>query len=399
MRYDLGQSAGSDAIHSDPRYSYAVCKLIADNGKEGVGLAFTLGKGNELVCKAIEYLSEILIGKDLDEITNNWGSLSRQISDHPHLRWLGPHKGVVHLALASITNAVFDLWAKEKGVPLWKLLIDLEPETIINLLDFRYVDDELSKDEAREILTTRNNSALDSTILKNGYPGYDTSIGWINYSNKKIVENAKIAVGNGFTAMKMKVGLKDSDRDIHRANLIRNTVGDKVKLMFDANQQWDLAQAVKNCNRLKDINPFWIEEPLHPDDIIGHQTLAKEIAPIKIAAGEHVPNKIMFKNYLQTKSLGFNQVDAVRVGGVSEFILISLLSRKFGVPVYPHVGDMGQIHQHLVLFNHIKIGHPVGFLEYIPHIRKHFIFPAKVEGGLYQVPQEPGSSSDLVEIS
>lgn len=396
-RFQLEESAGSDAVHTVPQYSYAVCQLITDSNLVGTGLAFTLGNGNNLVCQAIKYLAEELVGREINELMYNFGDVFRKISDSPTYRWLGPHKGVIHLALASITNACFDLWAKSKDVPLWKLLIDLKSDEIVRLLDFRYIEDVLTKKEALDILNNANASKANRLgILDTGYTGYDTSVGWFNYPDEKVVANAKKAVENGFTAMKLKVGSKDHERDIRRATLIRDTVGDDVTIMLDANQQWTLHESIDIVSKLKEMNPYWIEEPTDPDDILAHQTLARAISPIPIALGEHVPNKIMFKNFLQANAMKFNQVDAVRVGGISEFILISLMSKKFNIPVIPHVGDMGQIHQHLVLFNHISIDHPALFLEHIPHLAKYFKNPVKIINGKYNVPQSAGSSSDLL---
>lgn len=395
-RYKLENGAGSDAIHRDPQYAYAVTELIDESGITGTGLAFTLGEGNDLVCKAAEFYAQQLIGKDIEELMASFGLLFNRFANEQQFRWLGPHKGIVHLALASVTNACFDLWAKKRGVPLWKLLIDLTPEQIISLLDFSYIEDELSKSAALELLrsscVTRQQRL---PILDKGYTAYDTSIGWFNYSDEDIKANCKKAVAEGFTAMKLKVGSADEERDIRRAEIVREAAGDQVKVMLDANQQWDLSKALRICKRLQHINPYWIEEPTHPDDILAHKRLADEIAPVKLALGEHVPNSIIFKNYLQTGCAGFIQVDAVRVGGVSEFILVSLLCKKFGIPVVPHVGDMGQLHQHLVLFNHISVGHEALFLEHIPHLRKHFVHPVKIEHGVYVTPQEAGSSCDL----
>lgn len=396
-RFKLEEGAGSDAVHTVPQYAYAVCKLKTNSKYEGTGLTFTLGMGNDIVCKAIEYLAVDLIGKDIEELMKNFGEFSRTLSDSPCYRWLGPHKGVVHLALASITNACFDLWAKTREVPLWKLLIDLSPEEIVNLLDFRYVEDVLTKKEALDIL----NDALKTReerigILNEGYTGYDTSVGWFNYPDEKVVENAKKAVEKGFTAMKLKVGSKNPEDDIRRALLIRKTVGDNVTIMLDANQQWTLNEALYIIDKVKVMNPFWIEEPTDPDDVLAHQTLARAISPLKVALGEHVSNKILFKNFLLAGAMKFNQVDALRVAGVSEFILISIMSKKFNIPVIPHVGDMGQIHQHLVLFNHISVNHPALFLEYIPHLAKYFKYPVVIKNGKYCVPQNPGSSCDLL---
>jgi len=304
-----------------------------------------------------------------------------------------------HLGLASVTNACYDLWAKKRGVPLWKLLIDLKPEEIINTLDLSYLEDELTKEQALDLLKENITGKEERTkILAKGYPGYDTSIGWFNYSDEKVKENVHKAVAEGFTAMKLKVGSKDAERDIRRSQIVREATGNAIKIMLDANQQWTLPQAIKICSQLQSMNPYWIEEPTHPDDVLAHKVLAQAIAPTKLAIGEHVPNRIIFKNYLQSKCAGFIQVDAVRVGGVSEFITVSLLCRKYGIPVVPHVGDMGQLHQHLVLFNHIALGHEALFLEYIPHLQKHFVQPVHIEDGVYKTSNESGSSCDLKEL-
>jgi L-fuconate dehydratase len=395
-RFPLHDGAGSDAIHSDPVYSYAVTQLTDDNGLTGTGLAFTLGEGNDLVCRAASFYARQLKGKHIGEIMQNFGALFREWSNEQQFRWLGPHKGIVHLGLASVTNACFDLWAKHLGVPLWKLLTDLSPETLVDTLDLSYLEDELTREEAIALLKKNKERMPERMgIVEKGYPGYDTSIGWFNYSDDQVRENVKRAVAAGFTALKLKVGSPDPERDIRRAHLVREAAGAGAKIMLDANQQWNLPQAMAVCKRLQAIDPFWIEEPTHPDDILGHKKLADAIAPTKLALGEHVPNRILFKNYLQTGCAGFIQVDAVRVGGVSEFITVSLLCRKFGIPVVPHVGDMGQLHQHLVLFNHLAMGHDVVFLEHIPHLQPYFVHPARIHNGVYQTPQEPGSSCDL----
>jgi L-fuconate dehydratase len=395
-RYPIGHGHGSDAIHRDPIYSYAVTQLHDDQGRVGTGLAFTLGEGTQLVCEAAGFYAQGLAGKSIEEIMAGFGAWQRAMADEQQFRWLGPHKGIVQLALASVTNACWDLWAKTRGVPLWKLLLDLSPEQVVATLDLSYLEDELIAFEALMILREHQPTrATREGILKTGYPGYDTSVGWFNYDDAQVRENCKRAVAAGFTAMKLKVGSRDPERDIRRARIVREAAGDEARVMVDANQQWTLPQALEICQRLRVINPFWIEEPTHPDDVLGHKTLAAAIAPTKLALGEHVPNRVIFKNYLQARCAGFIQVDAVRVAGVSEFLAVSLLARKFGVPVVPHVGDMGQLHQHLVLFNHIAMGHNALFLEHIPHLREHFVHPCVVEGGVYRTPQEIGSNCDL----
>lgn len=399
IRYKLESGEGADSVHSDPEYSYAVTKLVTESDVSGIGLAFTLGGGNDLVCQTIDVLSTVLVGREIESLMAEFGQVYAKILDHPQFRWLGPHKGVVHLALSSIVNACFDLWAKSRGVPLWKLLIDLSPQEILNTLHLRYVEDVLPPSEALAILEA-NKLEQESRlpILESGYPGYDTSIGWFQYSDDTIKENIIKSMDQGFDAVKLKVGSADAERDIRRANLVRETVGDDVRVMLDANQQWTLPQATRICLEFEKMNPYWIEEPTHPDDVLAHQTLARAISPIKLALGEHVPNQVIMKNYLQAGTVGFLQADCVRLGGISEFITVSLMARKYGVPIVPHVGDMGQIHQHLVLFNHIAMGHEAIFLEYIPHLRQHFKHPAIVEDGVYQTPQASGSSSDLKDV-
>ncbi len=394
-RFELEKGAGSDAIHRDPTYSYAVTNLIDDSGLVGTGFAFTLGEGNDLVCKAAGFYANQLKGMDIEALMANFGAVFNRLSNEQQFRWLGPHKGIVHLALASVTNACYDLWAKKRGLPLWKLLIDLSPEQIVNTLDLSYLEDVMTREQALSLLDPGGKQQR-SSIIEQGYPGYDTSVGWFNYDDEKVRLNCRKAIAEGFTAMKLKVGSADPQRDIRRAHIVREEAGDNSKVMLDANQQWTLPQGLSICKELQSMNPYWIEEPTHPDDVLAHKTLADAIAPVKLALGEHVPNRIIFKNYLQTGSAGFIQVDAVRVGGVSEFITISLLSKQFGIPVVPHVGDMGQLHQHLVLFNHIAMGHEALFLEHIPHLKNKFVHPVNIINGVYQTPMEPGSSCDLL---
>lgn len=396
LRFPIGSGHGSDAIHRDPIYSYATLLLHDDSGLTGTGLAFTLGEGNDLVCRAAEFYAQRLVGKDINEVMADFGAIQRAMSDEQQFRWLGPHKGVVQLALASVTNACWDLWAKKRGVPLWKLLLDLTPEEVVATLDLSYLEDYLPREEALGILrAAAPTRASREGVLKTGYTGYDTSVGWFNYSDEQVRENTKKAVAAGFTAMKLKVGSKEAERDIRRANIVREAAGSAARVMVDANQQWTLPQAIDICKKLMPMDPFWVEEPTHPDDIVAHRTLAGIIGRNRVATGEHVPNRVIFKNYFQLDCLGFCQVDAVRVAGVSEFLAISLMSKKAGVPVVPHVGDMGQLHRHLVLFNHIGMGHEALFLEHIPHLKKHFVNPCVIDGGVYATPQEPGASCDL----
>jgi L-fuconate dehydratase len=396
-RFALPAGAGTDSVHTNSQYCMAITRLATDNQISGTGIALTLGDGNRLVCDAIDLLARPLAGREINEVMSNFGGFSRQLADDPSLRWLGPHKGVVHLALASLTNACFDLWAKSREVPLWKLLLDLTPEEVVRTLDRSYIEDALSENEALAILranaTTRG---MREPILQSGYPGYDTSVGWMAYEDQKVRELTERAIDRGFRAFKLKVGSADESRDLRRAAMLRDIVGEDGIVMFDANQHWNLPDASRMCGELVRFKPLWIEEPTHPDDLYAHATLSRAIAPVKIAAGEHIPNRVLFKNFFHYGGVHFVQADCTRLAGVSEFLTVSLMAKKFGLPIVPHVGDMGQLHQHLVLFNHIALGHEVVFLEHIPHLKEHFVFPAEVSGGFYKTPQEPGASSDLI---
>ncbi len=398
-RFELEDGAGSDAVHTDPQYGYAVTRLRTDeNPLSGTGIAYTLGGGTNLVCDAIELLAEPILGRDIEELMAEFGKVQKSIAEHHLIRWLGPHKGVVHLALASITNACFDLWAKTRGVPLWRLLLDLKPRDVVNLIDFSYLDEVLTPNQAESILQEQMPTRGEREgVLTSGYPGYDTSVGWFAYSDERIVENARLAVEAGFTAMKLKVGSPNPKHDIRRVQLIRQAVGDTVRLMVDANQAWSLPMALEVCGELAESELFWVEEPTQPDDVLAHQAIARATAPVPVAVGEAVSNRILWKNFLQAGAVGVVQADCTRLAGISEYLAVAILATKYPVKVVPHVGDMGQIHHHLVFFNHIALGHERLFLEYIPHLREHFRFPALVQDGAYQLPQEPGCSTDLVD--
>jgi L-fuconate dehydratase len=396
VRFPLEQGAGSDAVHSGAEYAFATTLLGSGDKVFGTGIVLTLGLGNQLVCEAIEWLGKDLIGREIEELMSDFGAVAQKLAQHPQLRWLGPHKGVVHLALASLTNACFDLWAKSRGVPLWRLLLDLDAQKIVDLLDLSYLEDVLSREEAETIVRNHASSRRErESILRSGYPGYDTSVGWFQYDDNHVKDLTRQAMERGFHAFKLKVGSRDGQRDVRRAFMLRDLAGANALIMFDANQQWTLPRALEMCQKLREVSPYFIEEPTHPDDVGAHRTLAEAIKPIPIALGEHVPNRIMFKNFIQARSVQIVQVDCTRVAGISEFLTVSLLARKFGLRVVPHVGDMGQIHQHLVLFNHIALGHEAVFLECIPHLQPHFVNPAHIENGVYVTTQAPGASSDL----
>jgi L-fuconate dehydratase len=396
-RFALPTGAGTDSVHTNSEYCMAITRLESDRQLSGTGIALTLGDGNRLVCEAIDLLARTLVGREISELMSNFGKFSRGLADDPSLRWLGPHKGVVHLALASITNACFDLWAKSRGVPLWRLLLDLTPEEVVGTLDLSFVEDALSEEDALRILRSNlSTRSIREPILESGYPGYDTSVGWMAYDDQKVRELTAHAMERGFRAFKLKVGSADESRDLRRAAMLRDVVGDSGILMFDANQHWNYAEASRMCRELVQFKPLWIEEPTHPDDVHAHAALSREIAPVKIAAGEHIPNRVLFKNFFRYGGLHFVQADCTRLAGVSEFLTVSLMAKKFDLPIVPHVGDMGQLHQHLVLFNHIALDHEAVFLEHIPHLKEHFVFPAQVSGGFYKTPQEPGASTDMI---
>jgi len=396
-RFPLPAGAGTDSVHTKSEYCMAVTLLESVHRLTGSGIALTLGEGNRLVCEAIELLATPLVGREINEVMADFGNFSRRLADDPSLRWLGPHKGVVHLALASLTNACFDLWSKSRGVPLWKLLLDLTPEEVVATLDLSYIEDALSAADALAILRTNLTSrGAREPILQSGYPGYDTSVGWMAYDDAKVRELTQRAIDAGFRAFKLKVGSAEESRDLRRAAMLRDLVGEAGILMFDANQRWNLRDASRMCRELATFEPLWIEEPTHPDDVYAHAELARLIAPVKIAAGEHISNRILFKNFFHYGGMHFVQADCTRLAGVSEFLTVSILAKKFGLPIVPHVGDMGQLHQHLVLFNHIALDHEVIFLEHIPHLKEYFVIPAQVSSGIYKTPQEPGASSDMI---
>ena len=394
-RFSLPEGAGTDAVHTSSVYAMALTHLKTER-ETGVGLTLTLGEGNQLVCEAIRMLAQPLVGQPIEEVMSNFGEVARRMANDPAMRWLGPHKGVVHLALASIANACWDLWAKSRGVPLWKLLLDLDDQAIVAALDLSYLEDVLSSDEAIALLRHERPTRYSrESILQSGYPGYDTSVGWMAYDDLKVRELTLKALDRGFRAFKLKVGSSDEDRDARRAGMLRETLGDSGILMFDANQSWNAAESKRRCLTLASFKPLWIEEPTHPDDIHTHVELARTIAPVRIAAGEHIPNRLVFKKYFIYGGIYFVQADCTRLAGVNEFLVVALMAKKFQLPIVPHVGDMGQIHQHLVLFNHVALNHDVHFLEHIPHLREHFVFPAQVKDGFYRLPQEPGASTDM----
>lgn len=393
---------GSDAMNLDPDYSAAYVILHTDDpaGLEGHGLTFTIGRGNELCCAAIESIKPLLVGRTLDSLTSDMGAFWYSITGDSQLRWVGPEKGIIHLATGAVVNAVWDLYARAEGKPLWKLLVDLTPEQIVSSVPFRYITDAITPDEALEILRRWESSRAEreSEMLERGYPAYTTSAGWLGYPDEKIKDLIGQAIADGWTHFKMKVG-RDLDDDIRRAALVREAIGSNRTLMMDANQVWDVPQAIEWMRRLSQFEPLWIEEPTSPDDVLGHAAIARTLAPIGVATGEHCHNRVMFKQLMQAEAISFCQLDSCRLGGVNEVIAVMLMAAKFGVPVCPHAGGVGlcEYVQHLSLFDYIAVSGSLENrrLEYVDHLHEHFINPVVMRNGHYMAPTAPGYSIEM----
>ncbi len=389
---------GSDAMHPDPDYAAAYVILKTDQpGLEGHGLTFTLGRGTEVCVAGIRALAPLVIGRTLEECRDDMASFWRRLTSESQLRWIGPEKGAIHLATAAIVNAVWDLWAKLEGKPLWKLLCDLSPEQLVACIDFRYLSDALTREEALEILQRRaaGRAARETEMRQAGYPAYTTSIGWLGYPEEKIRRLCREAIAQGFTHFKMKVG-GDPEDDRRRAAAVREEIGPQRYLMMDANQRWDVPEAIANIRRLAEFDPYWFEEPTSPDDILGHAAIAQAVAPIRIATGEHCQNRVMFKQFFMAKAIDVCQLDACRLGGVNEVLAVLLLAEKFGVPVCPHAGGVGlcEYVQHLSLFDYICVSGSLEgrVIEYVDHLHEHFADPVVVVNGRYMAPSAPGYS-------
>jgi L-fuconate dehydratase len=393
------QLDGSDAMNPDPDYSAAYLVLRTDEpgGPSGHGFAFTIGRGNDVQTAAIKALTPYLIGKPVD---TDLGDLWRELVHDSQLRWLGPEKGVMHMAIGAVINAFWDLAAKRAGLPLWQLLARMSPEEIVHLVDFRYLTDALTPSEALTILRerTRGKPAREAEILAAGYPAYTTSPGWLGYDDDKLRRLCKEAVQQGFRQIKLKVGA-DLDDDRRRLRIARETCGPDIRIAVDANQRWDVPIAIDWIRALAPYDPWWIEEPTSPDDILGHAAIARAIAPIKVATGEHVQNRIVFKQMLQAGSLDYLQLDAARVAGVNENIAILLLAAKFGVPVCPHAGGVGlcELVQHLSMFDYVAVTGSMDnrIIEYVDHLHEHFVDPVVIRDGRYQAPTAPGFSAEM----
>ncbi len=390
---------GSDAMNRDPDYSaaYVVLKTDHPHGLEGHGLTFTIGRGNDLCVAAIKALNHLVVGKTLESFAADMGAFWHMITGDSQLRWVGPEKGVIHLATAAVVNAVWDLYAKSVGKPLWLLLADMTPEELVACIDFRYITDALTPAEALDLLRRNapTKAARVAEMRARGFPAYTTSAGWLGYSDDKLRALLREAVASGWTHIKMKVG-SNIDDDMRRAKIIREEIGPERTLMMDANQVWDVGQAIANMARLAAFHPLWIEEPTSPDDVLGHAAIARAVAPIGVATGEHVQNRIIFKQLLQADAIRFCQIDACRLGGVNEVLAVLLLAAKFGVPVCPHAGGVGlcEYVQHLAIFDYICVGASLDqrILEYVDHLHEHFFDPVRIENGRYMPPDQPGYS-------
>ncbi|GAA5522142.1 L-fuconate dehydratase [Aliifodinibius salicampi] len=405
IRFPTSQGLdGSDAMNPDPDYSAAYLILKTNKEVEGHGLTFTIGRGNNLCVQAIKEFESHVLDKPFESIVNDLGSFWKQMARDSQLRWLGPEKGVIHLALGAFVNALWDLYAKIEEKPLWKLLADMSPEELVRCIDFSYITDVLKPEEALEILRKQEGSKAEriQKLQKDGYPAYTTSAGWLGYSDDKIRRLCRKAVAEGWSSIKMKVGGNLED-DLRRAAIIREEIGPDRQLMMDANQKWDIDEAIKNMEALSEFDPWWIEEPTSPDDILGHATIGKAINPIKIATGEHCQNRIIFKQLMQAGALDICQIDSCRVGGVNENLAIMLMAAKFDIPVCPHAGGVGlcEYVQHLSMIDYIAIsGSREGrMIEYVDHLHEHFKDPVKIENGHYVLPEQPGFSIEIKKKS
>ena len=400
IRFPTSRSLdGSDAMHKAPDYSAAYVILRTDHpgGTEGHGLTFTVGRGNELCVAGIEALSPMLVGVTLESIRADMSGFWRMLTSDSQLRWVGPEKGVVHLATAALVNAVWDLIARIEGKPLWKLLADMTPEEIVACIDFRYITDALTPEEALAILRRNASSkqAREAELLRDGYPAYTTSAGWLGYSEEKMQRLCREGIAAGWTHFKLKVGA-DLEDDIRRVELVRREIGPDARLMVDANQVWDVGEAIAWMRELARFDPWWIEEPTSPDDVLGHAAIARAIAPIGVATGEQCQNRVIFKQLFQADAIRFCQIDACRLGGVNEILSVLLMAAKFGVPVCPHAGGVGlcEYVQHLSIFDYLCMSGSLEdrVIEYVDHLHEHFVDPVVIRNGRYMPPTAPGYS-------
>jgi L-fuconate dehydratase len=393
-------SIGSDAVNKDPDYSAAYCILETDSDLEGHGLTFTLGRGNEIVVSAVEYLAKNALGRTLDSITDDLCAFSRLMTDDSQFRWLGPEKGVIQIAAGAVINAVWDLYAKAENKPLWRLLAEMSPEQLCSAVDFRYIDDAITREEALEIFAASQESMPErlKELQAEGYPAYTTSAGWFGFSDEKVRRLCREGLAEGWTHFKLKVGGEAND-DLRRAMLMREEIGWDNKLMVDANQKWGVDEAIARTRMLGGAKPYWMEEPTSPDDILGHARIRREVKPIRIATGEHCHSRVMFKQLMQADAIDVCQIDSCRVAGVNENLAILLLAAKFGVVVCPHAGGVGlcEYVQHLSFFDYLRVSCSLEdrVIEFVDHLHEHFLDPVRIVRGKYQLPTRPGYSIEM----
>ncbi|MFJ9250990.1 L-fuconate dehydratase [Streptomyces sp. NPDC101776] len=397
---------GSDAMNPEPDYSaaYVVLRTDALDGLEGHALAFTTGRGNDVQAAAIAALAPHVVGLSVEEVCANLGVFSRTLVHDPQLRWLGPEKGAIHMATGAVVNAAWDLAAKRAGKPVWRFLAEMSPEALVAQVDFRWLSDALTPEQALEILRRAEPSREEriARLLERGYPAYTTTPGWLGYSDEKLARLSREAVADGFTQIKLKVGASLED-DIRRMHTAREAVGDGIRIAVDANQRWDVQPAIDWMRELAPYDPYWIEEPTSPDDILGHAAVRKALSPMKVATGEHIANRVVFKQLLQAGAVDIVQIDSARVGGINENIAILLLAAKFDVPVCPHAGGVGlcEMVQHLSMFDYIAVSGTVEnrVIEYVDHLHEHFVDPVRIAEGHYAAPTLPGLSAQMLPKS
>ncbi|PRY36757.1 enolase C-terminal domain-like protein [Umezawaea tangerina] len=391
---------GSDAMNPEPDYSAAYVTIRTSDGAEGHGLAFTVGRGNDVEVAAVRALAPLVTGLSVDDVLSDLGAFSRRLTGDSQLRWLGPEKGAIHMAAAAVVNAVWDLYGRRQGKPVWRLLSELAPEQLVDLVDFRYLEDALTRDEALDILRRAEPGRAERTahLLSDGYPAYTTTPGWLGYDDEKLVRLSREAVADGFTQIKLKVGADLAD-DERRLRLAREAVGPDIRIAVDANQAWGVRQAIDWMSALARYDPYWIEEPTSPDDILGHAAIRRALAPMKVATGEHTHNQVMFKQLLQAEAIDVLQLDASRTAGVTENVAVLLLAAKFGVPVCPHAGGVGlcEMVQHLAMFDYVAVSGSTEdrVVEYVDHLHEHFTDPVRIRDGHYLAPTAPGISAQL----
>jgi L-fuconate dehydratase len=395
---------GSDAMNPDPDYSAAYVVLETDGAQQGHGLTFTIGRGNEVVVAAIKALSGRILGLELDWVRENPGRFWRHVTGDSQLRWIGPDKGAMHLATGAVVNAVWDLLAKESGKPVWLLVGEMSPEQLVSIIDFRYLTDAITPEEALAIFRKAEGGKAEriAKLKTEGYACYTTSAGWLGYSNEKLTRLATEAVNEGFTHIKMKVG-RDLDDDIRRLEIVRRIMGPERKLMIDANQVWEVDQAIEWVKELSRFNPYFIEEPTSPDDVAGHRKIREAIKPVKVATGEMCQNRILFKQFIGEGAIDVVQIDACRIGGLNEVLSVLLMAAKFGLPVWPHAGGVGlcEYVQHLSMIDYIAVsGDKDGrVIEYVDHLHEHFVDPCVIRNAAYMPPTRPGFSIEMKPAS